>query len=221
MNQCETERHEDRAGPYVVNDERACRSCYNKSRKNPDYKPQKPGPKPDPTKPYSRVNPLSKHYKDGPRVCVNGHFWEQGNYVERTDGRRVCLTCISDRKGEYCAAGLHLRSEHENKYGACRACQSAKMVHVRRKVKYDLTPEQFEDKLKSQDGRCTICLEDLDFEKHNGVCIDHDHACCPGEKTCGLCVRDILCDMCNKLLGNARENVEIMENAINYIETWK
>jgi hypothetical protein len=95
------------------------------------------------------------------------------------------------------------------------------MIDYRRKSKYDLTPEQFEAKIKAQDGKCGICLNDLDFDKHNGVCIDHDHSCCSGETTCGRCVRAILCDACNKLLGNAREDVTILENAIHYIELWK
>jgi hypothetical protein len=31
-------------------------------------------------------------------------------------------------------------------------------------------------------------------------CVDHDHTCCPGEYTCGKCVRGLLCDDCNKKL---------------------
>lgn len=183
--------------------------------------PQRPGPKPDPTKPYSRVNPLSKHYRDGPIVCVNGHAWADGNFIERTDGRKVCLSCVAERKGEYCPAGLHLRSEHENKYGACRACQAAKMVHVRLKDKYGMTQEDLIAKIEAQDGTCAICGNELDFEKHNGVCIDHDHTCCPGEKTCGLCIRDVLCDACNKGLGNFKDSPDLLRIAANYIERHK
>lgn len=34
--------------------------------------------------------------------------------------------------------------------------------------------------------------------------IDHDHACCPGIKTCGQCIRGVLCDDHNKSEGHLR-----------------
>lgn len=51
----------------------------------------------------------------------------------------------------------------------------------------------------------------------HGWVVDHDHSCCPGEKSCPKCRRGILCFYCNKLLGNAFDRVEILKAAINYL----
>lgn len=47
-----------------------------------------------------------------------------------------------------------------------------------------------------QDGTCAICHE------NEATCVDHDHACCPtSEKSCGRCIRGLLCNQCNWRLG--------------------
>jgi len=63
--------------------------------------------------------------------------------------------------------------------------------------KYRLRPEDFDDLLESQNNACAICLEP--FTKTPQV--DHDHECCPGQKSCGNCVRGLLCRRCNIFLG--------------------
>ena len=32
--------------------------------------------------------------------------------------------------------------------------------------------------------------------------IDHDHSCCPGSTSCGMCIRSPLCMACNILIGH-------------------
>ena len=215
---CRTEGHEDKPQHGQSG---LCQACYRRKRRaeaRGDQPRQKPGPKPDPEAPFSRYNPTSKKYDGGAICCSNGHDWVEGSYTTRGDGRKVCLRCIEDRKGDYCPAGLHLRSENQNKYGHCRACQAERMIVFRLKDKYGLTPETYRAKLEAQDFRCAICQEELDLASHNGVCVDHDHACCPGEKTCGRCVRDLLCGDCNQGLGRFKDNINILEATINYLE---
>ena len=81
----------------------------------------------------------------------------------------------------------------------------------------NLTFEQYEQILKEQDGCCAICKRDKPISrKHFDV--DHDHKCCSGSNSCGVCIRGLLCQMCNKMLGNAKDDVDILRAAIKYLE---
>jgi|SRR5690349_2746341 len=60
---------------------------------------------------------------------------------------------------------------------------------------YNRTVEWFDQTFKEQEGRCAICGREA------ALSVDHDHNCCPGEKSCGECVRGLLCTICNRDLG--------------------
>ena len=65
---------------------------------------------------------------------------------------------------------------------------------------YGLTPELFDRLLGAQDYACAMCHEP--FGEDEPICIDHDHNCCKAEKrSCGECVRGLLCLSCNTALG--------------------
>lgn len=68
--------------------------------------------------------------------------------------------------------------------------------------KYELTGEQFSPfLLESQGHSCGMCHEP--FKAGRRICVDHDHACCPDrERSCGKCVRGLLCLRCNAALGH-------------------
>jgi hypothetical protein len=73
--------------------------------------------------------------------------------------------------------------------------------------KYKLTRQMYLDLLEQQGGTCAICNNP---PKKNWLAVDHDHACCPGIKSCGDCVRGLLCGSCNSFLGRVRENPETL-----------
>jgi hypothetical protein len=62
---------------------------------------------------------------------------------------------------------------------------------------------------------CAICGHVI--PGGHGWVVDHDHSCCPKEKSCPKCRRGILCMYCNKMLGNAFDRVEILKAAITYL----
>lgn len=60
---------------------------------------------------------------------------------------------------------------------------------------YRIRLDEFELMLAAQGGVCAICgaSEPGAVNWH----VDHDHACCSGRRTCGKCVRGVLCHSCN------------------------
>ena len=67
-----------------------------------------------------------------------------------------------------------------------------------------ITVADFHQMIVNQNNECAICKADM-----KKPCIDHDHS----TKT----IRKLLCQHCNSLLGMAKEDVQILENAIEYI----
>ena len=65
--------------------------------------------------------------------------------------------------------------------------------------------------LPKDTGRCEICKKEARLD------IDHDHRCCPQLKMCPKCVRGRLCQECNKALGLFKDNLEVLEAAIEYL----
>lgn len=97
----------------------------------------------------------------------------------------------------------------------CRECS----VIVKLLDRYGITREQYQEKLEQQDGHCAICPATP--EEVGTLCVDHDHSCCPGPKTCGKCLRGLLCPRCNTAIGLLDDNADRMQNAAVYVEFYK
>lgn len=150
----------------------------------------------------------SRHYQ---RVKKFGDAETNLNLSKRSkmdeDGRKQCKSCL-----EF----LKLESFHSQKSGVggvrseCKAC----CLRRTRAVKYRI---DIDEKLESQRYKCAVCGKEIGLSCH----VDHDHSCCPGLKTCGLCVRGLLCSKCNQGLGFFDDDTELMLKAICYLETYK
>jgi hypothetical protein len=80
---------------------------------------------------------------------------------------------------------------------------------------YGLSLEAFQNMLRDQEHRCAICKREFTAKP----CIDHNHGCCPGIKSCGKCVRGILCNRCNVSL-HILENPQLLNSAKKYLAKW-
>jgi hypothetical protein len=66
---------------------------------------------------------------------------------------------------------------------------------------YGLTQEEFDMILAAQNDACAMCHEP--FEAGQRIHVDHDHACCQRKnRSCGKCIRGLLCHTCNIALGH-------------------
>lgn len=73
---------------------------------------------------------------------------------------------------------------------------------------YGLTLEQYDEILEQQNGVCAICGGVN--KSGNRLHVDHNHGT---EK-----IRGLLCLKCNILIGNAEDNIIILQSAINYLK---
>jgi hypothetical protein len=80
----------------------------------------------------------------------------------------------------------------------------------RLKRDYDISLNDVKSILRDQNNQCPICFSLLDNKKW---CIDHDHK--SGK------LRGFVCYSCNILLGMAQDNVDTLQNAIEYLERFK
>lgn len=74
----------------------------------------------------------------------------------------------------------------------------------------------YERLLIEQAGLCALCTQPP--APGRTLHVDHDHACCATEVTCGKCVRSLLCETCNKGLGLFRDDPVLLRLAADYLD---
>jgi hypothetical protein len=83
--------------------------------------------------------------------------------------------------------------------------------------RYSLTIDRYREMWVAQNGVCKLCRGEPSG-RAIVLAIDHDHTCCPGQSSCGECVRGLLCDRCNNGLGCFGDDPELLRTAAAYIE---
>lgn len=89
-------------------------------------------------------------------------------------------------------------------------CSRSCKLKLRRVNRYGTTKEILLDMIKDQNNCCAICKKAFDYVDIHGVNIDHCHK--TGK------VRGLLCVNCNQGLGQFKENIVSMKEAIKYLE---
>lgn len=125
-------------------------------------------------------------------------------------GEKLCLTCERWLPEQRFAVD---RKRSDGLGHGCRGCQNER----NRDLRYGLSPGRWEELLFLQEWLCAICSTELDAGKNTHV--DHDHTCCPDRgRSCGKCVRGLLCGPCNMGLGHFNDDPDRMRQAAAYVE---
>lgn len=88
---------------------------------------------------------------------------------------------------------------------------------------FHTTPEWYFAKLAEQGGVCAICGgTETAIDPRRGrvkrLAVDHDHRCCPGERSCGRCLVGLLCARCNTGSSLFRDDPVLLRTAAAYRE---
>lgn len=127
-----------------------------------------------------------------------------------------------------CKMEKHLTDFNKSKsgkFGVHHYCKKCNSIHKKKKYKYNLEKQiknVYNTSLEniiimyhSQNGNCKICnkhFEVHEISKRTGLHIDHCH------KTNKI--RGLLCSNCNTSIGKFNEDINIMTNAIKYLESF-
>ena len=95
-------------------------------------------------------------------------------------------------------------------YSSEEGIKSSRKSHLKRA--FGMSLEEYEDILSSQKGKCAICEDFKTHDKHGVLAVDHCHK--TGE------IRGLLCFKCNTILGSVNDDIQILINAIKYLQKY-
>lgn len=156
------------------------------------------------------------------KLCV-GHNQQARKGKPLTPLRRKIRADLRNERGEKMCSRCDAWKAPDNFHGRkgqrdglsphCRDCD-ALMCTLR---KFNLTESRYRQMLSDQGGVCAICGGvSLNGDR---LSVDHDHACCPDRgRSCGECVRGLLCMDCNRAIGIMRDSPDRLRAAANYLE---
>ena len=139
---------------------------------------------------------------------------EFGRQKGRKDGKASwCLKCAREYSREWKKANRLRRNQYMREWKKANPDKESKN---RVKTLYGITAERYDQMVAEQDNKCAICHTN-DPGGNGNWSVDHDHSCCEGQRSCGSCVRGLLCRKCNLALGMLNDDVERLTSAINYL----
>lgn len=133
------------------------------------------------------------------RHKVTAEFRPRGNGL-----RSSCKVCENDLQRDYQQRKSRERTEQLEQgipVEKRRASSRVRGIHL-----FGLSDDEFKRVSMAQNDSCSICGNP---PRRTRLSIDHNHT--TGE------VRGLLCDLCNTMLGHARDDTAVLQAAIDYL----
>lgn len=134
----------------------------------------------------------------------------RGATLERDDqGRKLCVRCDTWKSVDAFRAWSRASDGLNPWCGRCIGLSQ-----------YSITSADYDRMLADQGGTCDIC--DRVNADGSSLSVDHDHACCLGQKkSCGRCIRALLCKRCNTALGMVGDDRERLLSLVTYLDRFR
>lgn len=183
-------------------------------------------------KQFNSVAPSGDALWDCDCICGESKVISSHGLVKGNNKSCGCLTKERPRPSRKTECG-HPDQRHYA-YGLCKKCYRVKFPsspeqarEYRQNLKTRLGPEKYTEYLRVRNLWSNYKVSLIRFEdlksKQNNKCpcgrnfskevpphVDHGHSCCPGRKSCGECVRGLLCGRCNLVLGILEEDCNLL-----------
>ena len=128
-----------------------------------------------------------------------------------------CKPCTHDSFKTYYAQNTQ-RINAQSREANRRLAAADKDYNLRTRLRqfFRLTLEEYQARVAEQGGACIVCgrIPKKRLE------VDHDRDCCPGNKTCGQCIRGLLCSGCNGGTGIV-DNPDLLRKKAAYLMEWR
>lgn len=154
------------------------------------------------------------------QLCM-GHYTQRRQGRSLTPLRKFTDPMARDASGDKCCRRCEQwlpepsfsvnKARPDNLAAYCRRCEREKALIY----SFGITLARYEEMLANQGGGCAICGGQT--KDGRAFFVDHDHSCCPGQRTCGKCIRGLLCGDCNLGIGYFDDNISRMTVAIAYL----
>lgn len=125
-----------------------------------------------------------------------------------------------NRKGRESYRKNKAARDLQNREWALTNPDRVQIISKRHRLKsHGLSEERWNEIFEGQDRACAVCKNSYPDSKRVWH-IDHDHSCCDKPKSCGKCVRGILCGNCNSMLGHEKDSIFRLNNAVSYLRSF-
>lgn len=157
--------------------------------------------------PYKNKIDSNNHAKKYRKSDKNKEYitkWRKENKEQISEYNKEWKKKNEDKRKSYL---IENKIKIQNYYKTEKYKKQKKNYYLKRD--FNISIDDYNKLFQKQDGKCAICNKHQS-ELTTMLSVDHDHS--TGK------IRSLLCSNCNLLIGNAFDNIDILNNAIKYLK---